>query len=292
LGFELTYYLYRLAGFLVPLVPLRLGYSVAASLGRLFYWLSRGARAGVRDNVTHVLGEDASAAEVERVTRETFRYIALNYYDLFRVPTLSPAQIERVVKVEGWQNVERALAAGKGLIMVSVHFGNIEIVLHILLFRGIPVTIPVERVQPESLFEYICRVRSSKGLRLIPIDGPLLELFRALKRGGIAGLAADRDITRSGVMVDFFGTPARLPDGHVQLALRTGVPIVMGFSQRLPDNTFVARFEPPLELENTGDREHDVRVGLEKLVAIMERYIARHPEQWAITVPIWQSGQG
>jgi KDO2-lipid IV(A) lauroyltransferase len=291
-GFKLIYYLYRLAGFLVPLVPLRLGYSVAARLGGLFYRLSPGARANVRDNVTHILGEGANAAEVARVTRETFRYIALNYYDLFRVPTLSPAEIERVVKVNGWENVEKALAAGKGLIMVSAHFGNIEIVLHILLFRGVPVTIPVERVQPEILFQYICRVRTSKGLRLIPIDGPLLELFRALRRGEIAGLAADRDITQSGVMVDFFGTPARVPDGHVQLALRTRAPIVMGFSQRLPDNTFVARFEPPLELENTGDHERDVRAGLEKVIAIMERYIAQHPEQWAITAPIWRSGQG
>jgi KDO2-lipid IV(A) lauroyltransferase len=92
-------------------------------------------------------------------------------------------------------------------------------------------------------------------------------------------------------MVDFFGTPARLSNGHVQLALRTGVPIVMGFSQRLPDNTFVARFEPPLELENTGDRERDMQAGLEKVVAIMERYIAQHPEQWAITVPIWRPRQ-
>lgn len=289
---ELIYYLYRLAGFLVPLIPPGLGYSVAARLGRLFYQLSPGARANVRDNVRHVLGEGASAAEVEKVTRETFRYIALNYYDLFRVPTLSPAQIERDVKVEGWQNVEAALAAGRGLTMVSAHFGNIEIVLHILLFRGIPVTIPVEHVQPEALFQYICRLRTSKGLRLIPIDGPLLELFRALRRGEIVGLAADRDITQSGVMVDFFGAPARLPDGHVQLALRTGAPIVMGFSQRLPDNTFIARFEPPLQLENTGDHERDARAGLEKVIAIMERYIARHPEQWTITVPIWQSGQG
>lgn len=288
----MIYYLYRLAGFLVPLIPPRLGYLVAAGLGGLFYRLSPGDRANVRANVTHVLGEGASAAEVERVTHETFRYIALNYYDLFRVPTLSPAQIERDVRVEGWEHVESALAAGKGLIMVSAHFGNIEIVLHILLFRGIPVTIPVERVQPEILFQYICRVRTSKGLRLIPIDGPLLELFRALRRGEIAGLAADRDITQSGVMVDFFGSPARLSNGHVQLALRTGTPIVMGFSQRLPDNTFVARFEPPLEFENTGDRERDVRAGLEKVVAIMERYIAQHPEQWTITVPIWQSGQG
>ncbi len=286
----MIYYLYRLAGFLVPLTPLRLGYSVAARLGRLFYRLSPSTRANVRDNVTHVLGEGASAAEVERVTCETFRYIALNYYDLLRVPTLNPAEVERVVRVEAWENVERALAAGKGLIMVSAHFGNIEVVLHILLFRGIPVTIPVERVHPKVLFQYICRVRTSKGLRLIPIDGPLLELFRALRRGEIAGLAADRDITQSGVIIDFFGAPARLPAGHVQLALRTGAPIVMGFSQRLPDNTFVARFEPPLELENTGDRERDARAGLEKVVATMERYIAQHPEQWAIVVPIWRSG--
>ena len=113
----MIYYLYRLAGLLVPCIPLRLGYSVAARLGVLFYRLSPGTRANVRHNVMHVLGEDANAAEVERATRETFRYIAFNYYDLFRVPTLNPAQIERIVKVEGWENVKKALAIGKGLIL-------------------------------------------------------------------------------------------------------------------------------------------------------------------------------
>jgi KDO2-lipid IV(A) lauroyltransferase len=116
-----------------------------------------------------------------------------------------------------------------------------------------------------------------------------LELFRALRRNEVVGLAADRDLTESGIVVDFFGAPARLPDGYAQLSLRTGAPIIAGFSQRLPDNAFVAHLEPPLELEDTGDRSRDVRAGVEKVVSIMERYIGAHPEQWVMSVPIWQT---
>jgi KDO2-lipid IV(A) lauroyltransferase len=217
-----------------------------------------------------------------------FRNMAKNYYDLFRVPTLSLAEIGRLVKVEGWEHVERALSKGKGLILVSAHFGNTDIVSQVLALRGVPVVVPAEHLKPEALYQYMCSLRASKGIRLIPVDGPLLELFRALRRNEVVGLAADRDITESGIVVDFFGAPARLPDGYAQLSLRTGAPIIVGFSQRLPDNTFVAHLEPPLELEVTGDRARDVRVSVERVVAIMEHYIGKHPEQWVMSVPIWR----
>ncbi|MCK4473319.1 MAG: lysophospholipid acyltransferase family protein, partial [Anaerolineae bacterium] len=172
------------------------------------------------------------------------------------------------------------------------HFGNVDIVAQVLALWEIPAVILAEHLRPEALFQYVCSLRASKGLRLIPIDGPLLELFRALRRNEVVALAADRDITESGIVVDFFGAPARLPDGYAQLSLRTGAPIVAGFGQRLPDNTFVAHFEPSLELEAIGDRNRDVRAGVEKVVAIMERYIGEHPEQWVMSVPIWQTVNG
>jgi len=214
--------------------------------------------------------------------------MAKNHYDLFRMPTLSRAEIERLVRVEGWEHVEKALSKGKGLILVSAHFGNTDIVSQVLTLRGVPVVVPAEHLKPEALYRYMCSLRASKGIRLIPVDGPLLELFRALRRNEVVGLAADRDVTESGIVVDFFGAPARLPDGYAQLSLRTGAPIIVGFSQRLPDNTFVAHLEPPLELEVTGDRAHDVRVGVERVVVIMEHYIGKHPEQWVMSVPIWR----
>ncbi|MBM4466789.1 MAG: hypothetical protein FJ014_14765 [Chloroflexi bacterium] len=285
----LSYYLHRLLGLVVPLLPPTLGYPLATRLGDLFYHLDNRTRANVYDNVARVLESGQRAADdADAIVRGVFHSMAKNYYDIFRVPALSLAEIARLVKVEGWEHVERALSKGQGAILVSVHFGNIDIVAQILVLREVPVVVPAEHIKPEALFQYICSLRGSKGIRLIPIDGPLLELFRALRRNEVVGLAADRDITESGIVVEFFGTPTRLPDGYAQLSLRTGAPIIVGFSQRLPDDTFVARLEPPLELEATGDRDRDVRAGVEKVVAIMERYIGEHPDQWVMSVPIWQ----
>jgi KDO2-lipid IV(A) lauroyltransferase len=167
--------------------------------------------------------------------------------------------------------------------------------------RGYSVVTVAEHVKPEVLFQHICRVRGGKGIKIIPVDGPLLGLMRALKRNDIVGLAADLDVTKSGLVIDFFGSPTRLPDGHVQLALRTGATIVPAFTLRRPDNTFEAHVEPPIEFESTGDAaaslraglstsfECEVRTGVTKIAALMEHYIGQHPEQWVMFNPIWDA---
>lgn len=128
-------------------------------------------------------------------------------------------------------------------------------------------------------------------MKLIPIDGPLLGLVRALRRGQAVAVAADRDITGSGIVVDFFDAPARLPDGHVQLALRTGAELLPMFALRHADSSPVVQVEPPLELERTGNFEQDVQVNVQKVVARMEDWIRRYPEQWPMFYPIWRDGE-
>jgi KDO2-lipid IV(A) lauroyltransferase len=127
----------------------------------------------------------------------------------------------------------------------------------------------------------------SKGLNLIPIDGPLLGLLRTLKKGGVAGLAGDRDITGTGQIVNFFGRPAQLPDGHIRLALKTGAPLVVGFSYRNPDHTYSAYFLPPYHPPVEGTEEERVAIGLRHIISKMEQAIAYAPEQWTVTVSIW-----
>jgi lauroyl/myristoyl acyltransferase len=289
----LGYYLYRLLGLVVPLIPPGLGYRLATCLGDLFYHLARVPRANIHDNVTHILeGSKNAAGDRETVVRGVFRNMAKNFYDLFRAQALSLVEIDRLVKVEGREHIERALSKGKGLIFAGTHFGNIDIVAQVLALWDLQVVSPAEHLEPEVLFQYICKLRANRGFRLIPIDGLLSELFRALRRNEIVALAADRNIAGSGIIVDFFGAPARLPDGYAQLSLRTGAPIIVGFSQRLPNNTFAVYLEPPLELESTGDRDRDARVGVERVVTIMERYIGKHPEQWVMSAPLWQGGDG
>jgi KDO2-lipid IV(A) lauroyltransferase len=284
---NLSYLLYRLSGALVPRIPAAWGYGLCDWLGGVLYQVYKPGRANIQANLRRVLGSQTNQAEIDRRARATFKYILYNYFDLFRLPALDPSAVAQLVTVTGWEHVEAAMAQGRGLVMVSAHLGNIEVVLYAILLRGLAITIPVERLEPPELFDYICRLRMSHGLKLIPIDGSLLDLVRTLKKGGIAGLAGDRDITRTGQKVNFFGQPAHLPDGHVRLALKTGAPLVVGFGHRNPDHTYQAYFLPAFYPPPGASEAEQIAAGMRFIVAEMEKAIAQHPEQWTMTVPIW-----
>jgi lauroyl/myristoyl acyltransferase len=281
------YCFFRLAGAVLPHIPARVAYPIATLMGDLCYWLLPGRWAGVAHNVSHVLGKPLRSPPVRSVVRQVCRNLAYNFYDLFRVPRLTKEQIAELVEVEGWEHIEAARSAGRGMVLTAPHFGNLDIVMQVAAVRSLPLTMPAEHLQPECLFQYVCSLRASHGmLRLVPVDGPLLELFRALRRNEGVALAADRDVSGSGCVVDFFGVPALLPDSHVRLALRTGAGMVAGFSYRRPGGRFLLRlFAVPLE--GTGDGDGRVDRGMEALVSLLEERIGADPGQWVLTVPLW-----
>lgn len=283
----LGYYLFRLAGTMLPHIPPRIAYPLATLMGDLYYWLLPGQWAGVASNISHVLGEPPRSSVVREAARQVCRNLAYNFYDMFRVPHLTKEQIAELVEVEGWEHVEAALAKGRGIVIVAPHFGNLDIVMQVAAVRSLPMTVPAEHLQSEPLFRYVCSLRTSHGmLRLIPVDGPLLGLFRALRRNEAVALAADRDATGSGRWVNFFGASTRLPDSHVRLALRTGATMIMGFSSRRPDGRFRVRlFAVPLV--RTGERNVNLDQGMETVIALLEEQIRADPGQWVLTVPLW-----
>jgi KDO2-lipid IV(A) lauroyltransferase len=285
---QLSYYIYRVLGAFVPLVPPQIGYAVFRALGDLSYSVATRSRESVRDNLHHVLGPKAKPAQMERQTRQAFRTQAYNYYDLFRVASLSSVQITRLVTVHNLEFMDQALSWGKGVILVSAHFGNVDIVAQAFAVRGYPITVVAEPLRPERLYRYVASLRASRGMRLVPADQFLRPLFRALRDNEIVGLAADRDLTGRGTLVDFFGAPALLPDGSVRLALRSGAAIVPAFGLRRADGAFDALIEPPLVLENTGNVQSDIRSGMARLVEVLEKHIARYPGQWVIFEPVWK----
>lgn len=286
-----TYYLYRVLGSLAPLVPRRLGYWVAGKIGYAGYFLNPSGAAALKENLSHVLGEKADAATLKATALQVYVNIAKNYFDLFYNHSLSEQKANASVTIRGVHHAKEALKKGRGIVLMSAHFGPFEAAWQIGPVLDVTMTAPAEHLTPERLYQYVCKLRASSWMRLLPIDGPLFGLFRALRRGQLVAVAADRDITRSGILVDFFGAPARLPDGHVQLALRTGAELTTCFALRQPDNSSLLQVEPPLKLEQTGDFERDVRVGVRKVVARMESWISRYPEQWIMLYPIWRDAK-
>lgn len=281
------YWMYRVLGAIIPMISPRWGYPLFGWIGARFFDWFPDAREPLRDNLRHVM-RGASSVEIDRVAQNILRNHLKNYYDFFRSTRLTKDDIAKLVQVNGFENLENARAHGKGVIFITAHFGNLDIVGQTFAIRGYKVTTPAEHVKPEILYQRIVATRAAKGLTIIPVDGPLLSLVRALKKNEIIGLASDLDVTKSGIVVNFFDAPARLPDGHVQLALRTGAELLPAFSMRLPDNTFAAYAEPAIELQHTGDFDADVRAGVNQVARVMEKWIGQHPEQWVMFHKIWK----
>lgn len=284
---ELAYIVYRILGLLVGGLPPRWGYRLATWVAWMLYRVSPGLRRAVTDNIRHVVGPRVEDDKVQALVRQALVYMLKGHYDLFRLSRLTTEQIKAMTRLEGWDYVEQAHAEGRGMILVSVHLGNVDLLLQLPLAYGLPTTAPIQRVKPERLFRYVLRLRQSQGVRLIPADEPMIGLFRALKRNECILLPFDRDVGGSSRVIHFFDAPTRLPDGAVQVAWRTGAPILPVFATRLPDNSFLVQVEPPAPLPHTGDREADVQSGMLMLTELVERYIARHPEQWLLAKAVW-----
>lgn len=286
---QLSYLIYRGLGGLAGRLPPAMGYRLAAVMARLMWVVMPDLRHAILHNMGHVLGPDAEPQAVCRVARQACLNIAKGHYELFRLGRLSADQIKAAARFAGREHLDRALADGLGAVLFSAHLGNVDLAMQLPVIHGIPLVGAAYHVKPERLFRYTLKLRQRFGVVLLPSDQPLLGLFRALKRGQAICLPVDRNLSDSAMEMPFFGEPALLPAGAVRIALRTGAPLIPAFVERLPDDTFLVHIEPPVELEQTGDRQADLMSGTVKVVAVLERYVAKHPEQWLVAAPVWLS---
>lgn len=287
----MSYYLFRFAGLICPLLPARCGYWLFARFGDLAFLFTGRKQQTYFNNLRHVLGGQATQAQMNAVARRAFQNLLKNYFDLFRGHGLTRERIlAQLAGVHGFAYLENAMKQGKGIIAGSAHFGAWDMVIHLAAtYLQTEIVVPNERLKPEKLFQYILALRRSQGIEVVPLDVAPRALIKALRTGHIAGLAYDRDITQTGPLVNFFGAPTQMPDGAVQLSLKYGSPVIIGFAVRQRDNRSMVYIEPPLEFEKTGDNERDIRAGVQKIAAVMEKYIRQYPDQWLMFQGIWSA---
>jgi len=285
----MTYFLYRFAGFICPLLSARFGYWLFARLGDLAFLLAYNRQTTYRYNLRRVLGDDATPAQMRAIARRAYQNLLKNYFDLFRAHRMSKEKLTReLAGVQGLEHLENAMRRGKGVIAGSGHFGSWDMVIQLAgVFLNARIIVPNERFKPEKLFQYILKLRASQGIDMVPLDVAPRALIKALRDKQIAGLAYDRDITKSGPVVNFLGKPAQLPDGAVQLAFKYDAPVVIGFSVRQSDNRSFVYVEPPVEFERNGNLQQDIQAGVQKMADMMAKYFRQYPDQWLMFQKIW-----
>jgi len=273
-------------------LPTRVLYLLAAVAATLTYTFARGLRRNVWDNMRHVMGPNAPKKELRRATRQVFGNWARSYADLIRLPHLDLQKFfdQRLVYHGFEENMQPAIANGKGVIITSGHFGNVELGIQGLLGKGVKVTVLTEPLQPPALSRLIDGLRGSKGHAFLPVSiGSIKTVLRSVKAGGVVALTCDRDIEGRSIRVPFCGTPASMPVGAVELATRTGATIVPIFAHRRNGDACEAFLEPPLELVNSGDPQADLKTNVRRLWERFEAHLRRDPGQGTVLEAVWDS---
>jgi KDO2-lipid IV(A) lauroyltransferase len=191
----------------------------------------------------------------------------------------------------GSEHIDKAVAAGRGLILALPHMANWDVAGIWLIKHGVPFTTVAERLRPESLYDRFVAYREGIGMRVVALTGgprPAAEILAArLRKGECVCLVADRDLSRSGVNVEFFGATARMPAGPALLSATTGATLLPVGLWYHADGGWAQQIGPPLELPQQRRLREQVAVGTQTLANAFAAYIAAHPSDWHMLQRLW-----
>ncbi|MBW3615602.1 MAG: phosphatidylinositol mannoside acyltransferase [Actinobacteria bacterium] len=280
---------YRGASAVFNALPSPLASGLAQALSVPMAVALRGRRRMIIRHLQRAYGGGLSGPTLEGKVQQAFRSYARYWMESFRLASADRDSLDAGMSWEGVGHVEDALGAGKGVIMALPHLGGWDFGGAWFASVGYPATVVVEALDPPELFEWFTGLRRASGLTVVP-HGPEAggAILRALRRNELVGLLCDRDISRTGVEVDFFGERTTLPAGPATLALRTGaalLPTAVYFEGRR--HRGVVR--PPIATDRRGRLRDDVARVSQDLADELEALIRRAPEQWHLLQPNWPS---
>ncbi|MEV7413649.1 phosphatidylinositol mannoside acyltransferase [Streptomyces sp. NPDC089919] len=270
----------------------RLPEPVAVGLGRRiadFAWRRRGKSVlRLESNLARVVPE-AGPERLRELSRAGMRSYMRYWMESFRLPAWDAARIRADVEIEGEHHLRDGIASGRGVIVALPHLANWDLAgAWVTTYVGVPFTTVAERLKPETLYDRFVAYREGLGMEVLPHSGGAAfgTLARRLRSGGLICLVADRDLSASGVAVDFFGATARMPAGPALLAQQTGallLPVTLWY-----DGTRMkGRIHPPVEVPAEGTRVAKTAAMTQELATAFASGIAAHPQDWHMLQRLW-----
>ncbi|MCB0916541.1 MAG: phosphatidylinositol mannoside acyltransferase [Actinobacteria bacterium] len=274
----------------VRFMPRRLAYATFSQLADQA-WLQRGK--GVRQlerNYARIV-PDATSRQLRMMSREGMQKYFRYWCDVFRLPDQSPEKILQTVRWENKHLMLEGIAANKGVVAAVSHSGNWD---HIGAYMGVAhggVISVAEDLKPERLTEKFLDFRRGLGMDILTLrrgEDVYGRLVDMAPRREVYALLGDRDLTRRGVPVEFFGETTRMPAGPAALAYDTGAELFV--ANLWADDRFAyARVMEPIPVDRTIGRKTAIKQLTQAIADDLAAGIAAHPTDWHMLQPLWLS---
>ena len=269
-------------------LPESVAYALGEGAGRLLFHLDRRHRAIAAGNLAAAFPGRHSPAELGLLVRAVFENLGRTVVDVARSSRLFSPTGEPRFRLDGLELMREARARGKGVLLLTGHFGPWELLVAASALRYGPIHIVARPLDNPRLDDLITALRERGGNWVIRKREAVQAILQALRRGETVGILIDQHISeREGVVVPFFGRPACLATGYIRVAMSAGATILPLACRWTPERGYSVLTKPPLVLELTGDREADVLHNARRVLAIMEHWIAETPDQWLMYHPVW-----
>ena len=286
---SLTYIAYFLAWKLLGYLPEARAYALMDWVADQITKRNPSGVQRLRSNYLRIKPE-LEEAELERNVKEGMRSYLRYWCDTFRLPLWSSEEIIGRTVVINDHLLREALAAGNGAIVSLPHAGNWDQAGAYYCETGAPVVTVAEHLEPERLFTKFLAYRESLGMEVLDASArSLAVLSQRLRQGRLIALVADRDLSRNGVDVEFFGYPARMPAGPAVLSIKTGAPLLTAFVRYL-DSGIEIFFEEAIAVPEEGTTAEKVQLMIQETANRLERHLSLHMTDWHMLQRIWIDG--
>jgi len=280
----MLFWAFRIASALAQAAPLAVAYAVAEACGALAFLAWRGGRERCIANMRHVLRDDARAREA---ARRSFVNYAVYLVDFLRFTAVTRAEVHRRVVFDDWATLD-AERAERGIVFVTMHFGNWDIGAAALAEHGVPVSVVADTFGDARLNDLVLSSRRALGMQILPAERMGPSILRALKHRDVVAMLIDVPPEDGGVHVEFFGDTIAVHDGPARIALRAGASVFAATLPREhPRSDRVCPVLTPVPFTASGDTERDVHDLTQATMRALEAMVARHPEQWYIFRSLW-----
>lgn len=280
-GGILPYIALRGLAAIVNILPERTALKVGETLGGLTYSLSKGLRRRAETSLKRAFAGEKSPEEIEAILKRLYRNLGLSFVEFLRYRKIDQKYVESHIEFQGLEHIERGLEKGRGVVLLTAHFGNWELMVMALAIKGFTLSAVARPIDNPYVDEFVNRARTCHGNIIIEKKNALKRLIQVLKDNGIAVVLLDQRASLSeGVMVDFFNIPAPTHKGIAGVVRRTGSVVVPVFIHRTDTSKHRIICQPPVEIKVTDNRESDILENTRRFTIVIEQAIRERPEEW------------
>jgi len=281
----------KVCSLIIKFMPATWIYGFAKNIGSLGYLVAAKQRRIALESLRMAFGQEKSEVEIERIARDCFILIAKSGVELIFLMD-RPQLLKQRVDIIGKEYLDIGLSKGKGVILVSAHFGNFPLLMARLSLAGYKVGGIMRYMRDERVEKIFLAKRQRLNIKTIysqPRNVCVETTLRSLRNNEIVFIPLDQNFGTGGVYVDFFGRKAATATGPVILAKRTQASIIPCFIIRQKDDTHKIIFEQAIDLKIGNSPQETITVNIQKLTDIIESYIRRYPAEWGWIHKRWKT---